>query len=96
MNIHTALDLGLTIRDRRRRLALTQAQLAAVAGVGRQWLNALEHGKAGAELGLVLRTLVGLGLSLSINEDSRPGPATTGNGVMDLDKVIDAHRRPGR
>ena len=57
MQIRTPLDLGLAIRDRRRRLKLSQTELARKAGVGRQWVVAIEHGKSRAELGLVLLTL---------------------------------------
>ena len=55
MQIRTPLDLGLVIRDRRRKLKLSQTELARKAGVGRQWVVAIEHGKSRAELGLVLR-----------------------------------------
>ncbi len=45
MQIRTPLDLGLAIRDRRRKLKLSQTELARKAGVGRQWVVAIEHGK---------------------------------------------------
>ncbi|MGP1397022.1 MAG: helix-turn-helix domain-containing protein [Inquilinaceae bacterium] len=69
MDIRTPLDIGLIVRDRRRQLALSQSDLAQKVGVGRQWLVAVEHGKAGAEIGLVLRTLAALDLILSISTD---------------------------
>ena len=46
MQVRTPLDLGLAIRDRRRRLKLSQAELARNVGVGRQWVVAIEHGKS--------------------------------------------------
>jgi len=58
MRIRTPLDLGLAIRDKRRKLKLSQNELARKAGVGRQWVVAIEHGKSRAELSLVLRTLL--------------------------------------
>ena len=57
MHVRTPLDLGLILRDSRRKLGLSQGELATRAGVGRQWLVAIEHGKARAEIGMVLRTL---------------------------------------
>ena len=65
MRIRAPLDLGLIIRARRRKLGLSQSALAEKVGVGRQWLVGVEHGKARAEVGLVLRTLAALHLELS-------------------------------
>ena len=67
MNIRSPLDLGLIIRQRRRDLGLNQTELASRVGVGRQWIVAIEHGKARAELGLVLRTLAALNLTLDVD-----------------------------
>lgn len=97
MLIRTPVDLGLIIRQQRRRLGLTQTDLSARVGVGRQWLVAIEQGKARAELGLVLRTLAALDLTLiaaganeaATGKDSDPTP-------IDLDAVVAAakQRRP--
>jgi y4mF family transcriptional regulator len=67
VNIRTPLDLGLIIRQQRRQLGLNQTDLASRVGVGRQWIVAVERGKAGAELGLVLRTLAALDLTLTVD-----------------------------
>jgi HTH-type transcriptional regulator/antitoxin HipB len=97
MHIRTPLDLGLVIRQQRRHLGLNQTDLASRVGVGRQWIVAIEHGKARAELGLVLRTLTALDLTLEVDggsdrvrrKDSSPAP-------IDIDAVVDAAkgRRP--
>ncbi len=90
LHIKAPLDLGLIIRDRRRRLGLSQSQLARTAGVGRQWLVAVEQGKSGAELGLVLRTLSALGLALSVAaDDAASGPVVS----TDIDAVVAAARK---
>ncbi len=68
MQIRTAIDLGATIREHRRRLELDQRTLAQKAGVGRQWLVEVEGGKPRAEVGLILRTLDALGLSVLIDQ----------------------------
>lgn len=62
--IRTPRDLGASVRQARRDLHLSQSDLAATAGVSRQWLSALERGKRTAELGLVLRVIDAAGLTL--------------------------------
>jgi HTH-type transcriptional regulator/antitoxin HipB len=90
LHIRAPVDLGLIVRERRRKLGLSQSQLARTAGVGRQWLVALEQGKAGAELGMVLRTLSALGLALSAGDaDMGSGPRLP----IDIDVVVDAARK---
>lgn len=90
MQIRTPLDLGLAIRDRRRKLKLTQTELARKTGVGRQWVVAIEHGKSRAELGLVLRTLSALGLLLTIDPDDRLRPLSDDITPVDIDAVVNA------
>ena len=90
MQVRTSLDLGLVIRDRRRKLELSQTELARKAGVGRQWVVAIEHGKSRAELGLVLRTLSALDLRLTIDSDGRPLPSSGGMTPVDIDAVVNA------
>jgi HTH-type transcriptional regulator / antitoxin HipB len=55
---------GATIKAERTRLALSQHELAARAGVSRSWLAKLEAGHRGAEFEQILRLLDALGLSL--------------------------------
>ena len=90
MQIRTPLDLGLAIRDRRRSLKLSQTQLARKAGVGRQWVAAIEHGKSRAELGLVLRTLSALDLPLTIDPGDRRPPSSDDISPVDIDAVVNA------
>ena len=90
MQIRTPLDLGLAIRDRRRKLKLSQTELARKAGVGRQWIVAIEHGKSRAELGLVLRTLSALDLPLTIDSDARRFPSSDDMNPVDIDAIVNA------
>ena len=92
MRIRTPLDLGLAIRNRRRTLKLSQTELARKAGVGRQWIVAMEHGKPRAELGLVLRTLSALNLPLTIDSGDRLPPSSDGISPVDIDAVVNAAR----
>ena len=98
MHVRTPLDLGLILRERRRKLGLSQSELAQKAGVGRQWLVAVEHGKARAEIGMVLRTLVTLGLTLSVNEEDADRRAGKHEDIapVDIDAVVSSLRGDGR
>lgn len=69
--IRTAEDVGAIIRARRRRLGLTQQDLALRARVSRQLIVALEHGKERAALSSLLRVL----LELDLDVDLSPGGA---------------------
>ena len=96
MQIRTPLDLGLVIRDRRRKLKLSQAELARKVGVGRQWIVAIEHGKSRAELGLVLRTLSALDLPLTIEPGEPPLPSSGDLAPVDIDAIVNAAREDRR
>jgi DNA-binding XRE family transcriptional regulator len=58
------LALAAALRDARAKADMTQAQLALVSGVGRDTIIALENGRASVSLGLALRAMKGLGLTL--------------------------------
>ena len=96
MHIRTPLDLGLVIRQQRRHLGLNQTELASRVGVGRQWIVAIEHGKARAELGLVLRTLAALDLTLAVDGGGATKRKDSSMAPIDIDAVVDAAkgRRP--
>jgi HTH-type transcriptional regulator / antitoxin HipB len=87
MRLGNTVDLALFVRDRRRALSMTQAQLAANAGVSRRWLSDLEAGKSTAEVGLVFKVVSALGLFL----DVRPEPEDS----IDLDTYLDSLGRNG-
>ncbi len=60
--IDTPQRLAEVVASRRAELGLTQADLAARAGVGRRFIVDLEHGHPRAELAKVLGVLDALGL----------------------------------
>jgi transcriptional regulator with XRE-family HTH domain len=70
MRIRTATDLGAFIRERRTRLGIDQIALAKKAGTSRKWLVEVEKGKPGAEIGLILRALKNLDISIDVELDS--------------------------
>ena len=92
MKIRTPLELGLAIRDRRRKLKLSQTELARKVGVGRQWILAIEHGKSRAELGLALRTLSALDLQLRVDRSDRLLLSSDDITPIDIDAVVNAAR----
>ena len=68
MHIRTPLELGAFLRDMRSKRGLDQGTLARQVGVSRQWIVAIEKGKARAPIGLVFRTLGALGVSLDVQD----------------------------
>ncbi len=66
--IKTPEDLGGVIRERRKKVKLTQKKAAALAGVGVRFLSELERGKPTAQIGKTLKVAQLLGLELRINE----------------------------
>jgi y4mF family transcriptional regulator len=64
MRIKTAGTIGELVRDQRKQRGWSQSQLAEKVGVSRLWLSQFENGKESVELGLVLKTLRELNLSL--------------------------------
>lgn len=68
-------SLGAQIAEHRKRLKLTQAELARRAGISRATVDALENGRAG-ELGFskVTKLLAALGLELTLQTASSRRP----------------------
>jgi len=95
-------DLAATVRGRRLELGLSQADVARLARVSRQWVNEFESGKPTAELRLVIRLLDALRLSLSLDErderDERDGSGRvalpSASNPVDLDALLDDYRQP--
>jgi HTH-type transcriptional regulator/antitoxin HipB len=93
MTIRTPADLGTLIRNTRKRLRLDQSTLSKKIGVSRLWLVEIEKGKPRAEIGLVLRTLDALRITLNatISEDQPPKKSQNS---IDIDEIVAAARRP--
>lgn len=97
MIARTPRDLGLQIRERRKKLGLDQAELAKKVGVSRLWVIEFEKGKPRAEVGLVMRTLLALGLQLDVAAEPAAEPVKRRVGatrVPDIDAIVrDARER---
>jgi len=59
-------ELGAAIRERRRRLGISQDELASSIGVNRKVIGQLENGKETVHLGIVLRAARAVGLVVGI------------------------------
>ncbi len=98
--VPTPAAIGALIRDRRRALGLDQAELAARIGVSRLWVNQVERGKPGASLGLVLRALAAVGVTLSGRDDGAPGQERPSAGTPiitpDINAIVANARRRDR
>jgi len=97
MQIRTAKDIGALIRDKRKNQKLDQAELAKKVGVNRRWVLEVERGKPRAEIGLILKTLDALGLTVSIDVEAaarRRGDREIE--PVDIDAIIENAKRPKR
>jgi HTH-type transcriptional regulator/antitoxin HipB len=70
MRLRTPNDIGHLVRAQRKKRGWTQADFAQRLGVSRLWILQLEQGKETAQVGLVLRALNELDISLDV--DLRP------------------------
>jgi HTH-type transcriptional regulator/antitoxin HipB len=95
MRIRTAADLGALIRERRVRLGMDQSDLAEKAGTSRKWIVEVEQGKPRAEIGLVLRTLKALGVSLDIAVDraQKASAASESRRNVDINNILDSLKK---
>ena len=70
MRIHTPTEIGLLVQDTRLSRGWSREQLAERIGATRQWVRTLEDGKPRLELGLTLRALTALGMTLDVTPPS--------------------------
>ena len=94
MRIRTATDLGAFIRERRTKLRMDQIALAKKAGTSRKWLVEVEQGKPGAEIGLILRALTSLEISIDVEADSPVETPSLGKAkAPDINSVLDSLKK---
>ena len=94
MRIRTATDLGAFIRERRTKLGMDQISLAKKAATSRKWLVEVEQGKPGAEIGLILRTLKSLEISIDVEADSPvETPSQSKAKAPDINSVLDSLKK---
>jgi HTH-type transcriptional regulator/antitoxin HipB len=94
MRVRTATDLGAFIRERRVKLGMDQSDLAEKAGTSRKWIVEVEQGKPRAEIGLVLRTLKALGVSLDLAADRAQKTVTANEpGNVDINNILNSLKK---
>lgn len=67
ITIKSVAELGLAVRAVRRSSKVRLDDLAALAGVSKQFTSDVEYGKPTVQLGLVLKLLAELGISLQLD-----------------------------
>ena len=67
MPIPSPTELGLMIRSVRRASGVRLDDLAATAGLSKQFVQDVEYGKPTVQLGLVLKLLAELGMPLNVD-----------------------------
>lgn len=95
MLIRTPREIGALIRDHRKQQKLDQADLAQRIGVNRRWVVEVERGKPRAEVGLILKALQALGLTVAIDSDGKPvGTQSDDLDSIDIDAIVRNAKRP--
>jgi y4mF family transcriptional regulator len=67
MNIHNPEQLGAAVRARRKKLQVTQKELAMACGTGLRFIVDLEKGKSTCQIGKLLLVIQALGLRFRID-----------------------------
>ncbi len=104
MKIYSINDLASLVKSRRKGMGLTQVALAKKIGVKPLWISQFENGKATVQLGLVLRTLKVMDLSITIGlpaadslreDDAAYSSYAQDSGaadIIDLDSIINPQK----
>lgn len=90
VEIRDTLQLGRLIRRARKAAGMTQIDLARAAGMGERFIVDLEHGKATCESGRVLKVMLLLNLTLTVE-----GPGAVSQEDLENDVVLLRSRRQG-
>ncbi|UUW90623.1 helix-turn-helix transcriptional regulator [Pimelobacter simplex] len=61
-----AEQMGALVKQARLRAAMSQADLAALVGVTRQWVIAFESGSPTSRIGLAIRAVQAVGLAVDL------------------------------
>lgn len=84
MELRTPEDVGIALRMGRKRLGLSQVQLAERLGKTQAWISEVEAGKSTARLGLVIEALAAVGLMLSTDGAPKSAVAPIDDEIPDV------------
>ncbi|WP_336802164.1 helix-turn-helix transcriptional regulator [Kaistia sp. MMO-174] len=80
MRIRTSRDIGILIREARKRRGLSQAALAKMINTTQTWVSWIENGKPSAEIGNVLLVLTTLGVEMNFDLPRSSSPPALSDG----------------
>jgi HTH-type transcriptional regulator/antitoxin HipB len=63
---YDSIEIGKTVRSTRKKLGVTQRELALTSGTGLRFIVELEQGKSTCQLGKALTVLKTLGISVKL------------------------------
>ena len=66
ISLQSVGQIGTSVRETRKRLGMTQSELALVSAVGLRFIHDLERGKPTIRLEPTLRVLAALGIQLEV------------------------------
>lgn len=92
LKVRTIRDIGLLIRDARRKAGLTQADLAKKVGAGARWIHELEHGRPTVEAGRMLLVMNILGITLYVSPPAHEAHMSTEE--HDIDYIVSRATHP--
>lgn len=69
MFIKSVKELGILVRDTRKKFKLSQVELAQLSNLGTRFISDLENGKPTCEIEKVLKVVANLGIKLEVNND---------------------------
>ena len=94
MIVRSPNEIGQLIKSRREAKGVTQADFASSIGVSRKWVVEAEAGKPTAEIGLIMRALTVLGVTLAIGDEPRMRPSSGQHDeIPDVNDVLAAYSR---
>ena len=67
MLIKSVKDLGILVKEARKKQKLTQTELAQLSNLGTRFISDLENGKPTCEIDKVLKVVANLGIKLEVN-----------------------------
>lgn len=73
---YTAQEIGELVREGRKRLGVTQRDLALTSGTGLRFIIELEKGKETCQIGKVLTVLQTLGIKMRLTPPAATGKVT--------------------
>ncbi len=94
MIMRSPLEIGHLIKSRREATSMTQADLALSIGVSRKWVVEAEAGKPTAEIGLIMRVLSFLKVTLTVDDEPHLHiSAAHHEDIPDVNDVLAAYRK---